>query len=637
MYIRLHRPEIPLVAESFGLDHMEDFADPYKVLFESNPLPMWVYDSGSLKFLAVNRAAIEHYGYSREEFSGMTILDIRPPDEIPRLKQQLASLDQDNLKVEFAGVWKHRKRDGTRIEMKISSQALQFLNRPCRLVLAEDVTELRRSNEQLRLLEASINRVQDIVMITEAEPLSEPGPRIVYVNEAFFKRTGYRVEEAIGRSPRFLQGPNTDRAERKRIREALEKREPVRAQLINYTKAGQEIWSEMEIAPVLNPEGQCTHFVSVERDVTERKRAEHLLAKSEARLREAQRVANTGSWEWDITHRRVHWSDELFRIFGLAPQSLEITVESFLSRIHPGDREQVQAKIAAIRRNPGTFTESFRIVRPSGAVRFVLAHGERLTDAGAAQPLRIMGTVQDVTERKRAEEDRLRSAKLEAANKELEAFAYSVSHDLRAPLRTIDGFSKLLEEEYSSRLDEVGRGYLEYVQVATRRMNQLIEDLLQLSRVSSGELRRTTFDLGALAEMLVADLRKSNPSRNVEVRIAKNLLAEADPRLMRVALDNLLSNAWKFTGKIANPVIEFGAQNRDGETVYYVRDNGAGFSMEFSGRLFGVFQRLHQETEFSGTGVGLAIVQRIIHRHGGRIWAEAEVNQGATFYFTVPV
>lgn len=229
-----------------------------------------------------------------------------------------------------------------------------------------------------------------------------------------------------------------------------------------------------------------------------------------------------------------------------------------------------------------------------------------------------------------------RTAQLKAINQELEAFAYSVSHDLRAPLRAIDGFSQALLEDYETRLDAEGRDFLLRVRAASQRMAQLIDDLLKLSRLSRGELHCERVDLSDLAREIVVNLRQQQPERQVDVTIAPQLIVYGDARLLRIALENLLGNAWKFTSKTAAARIELGVMAQEGQPVYFIRDNGAGFEMAYADKLFGAFQRLHQNTEFEGTGIGLATVQRIIHRHGGRIWAEGVVGQGATFYFTLP-
>lgn len=227
------------------------------------------------------------------------------------------------------------------------------------------------------------------------------------------------------------------------------------------------------------------------------------------------------------------------------------------------------------------------------------------------------------------------NAELDALNKELESFSYSVSHDLRAPLRAIDGFSQALAEDYANRLDEEGRSYLARVRQAAQRMGFLIDDLLQLARVTRTEVAREEVDLSDMAGKVMQELQRTAPQRRVVSTIMPGLRALADARLMRVVLDNLLGNAWKFTGGRDPAEIEFGVENIGGERAFYVRDNGAGFDMTYAGKLFGAFQRLHDAAEFPGTGVGLATVQRILRKHGGRIWAEAKPNEGAVFHFTL--
>jgi light-regulated signal transduction histidine kinase (bacteriophytochrome) len=226
-----------------------------------------------------------------------------------------------------------------------------------------------------------------------------------------------------------------------------------------------------------------------------------------------------------------------------------------------------------------------------------------------------------------------RTTQLEGANKELESFSYSVSHDLRAPLRSMDGFSLVLLEDYRDKLGEEGKDALERIRAASQRMGYLIDDLLRLSQVTRAGLKLTQVDLSAMAREIAGALGREQPGRSVEWEIETGLSVRADLALMRIAMQNLLQNAWKFTGKTDSAVIRVGALKRDAKTTYFVADNGAGFDMAHAGNLFGAFQRLHHSGDFPGTGIGLAIVQRIIRRHDGEVWAEAKEGDGATFFF----
>jgi len=268
-----------------------------------------------------------------------------------------------------------------------------------------------------------------------------------------------------------------------------------------------------------------------------------------------------------------------------------------------------------------------------------------LLDA-AGTPYAVCGISTDITARKRAEEQvrqlnaeleqrvRDRTAELEASARELDAFAYSVSHDLRAPLRSMHGFSEVLLADYADRLDDQGREYLQRIQANVTRMGRLIDDLLRLSRVTRTGLKRERVDIGAQAAEIIDELRSAEPGRCLQAVVADDLVTTGDPHLIRLALENLLANAWKFTGKRDQGSIGVGAVRQSGSQVFFVRDNGAGFDMAYAGKLFNPFQRLHPASEFEGTGIGLAIVQRILSRHGGRIWAESEPGKGATFFFT---
>jgi PAS domain S-box-containing protein len=289
----------------------------------------------------------------------------------------------------------------------------------------------------------------------------------------------------------------------------------------------------------------------------------------------------------------------------------------------------------------------FDLIRKDGSILPILLSATVITDQDG-NFLMSRSNIFDITFRKQAEEEirklnqglelrvAQRTEQLETANKELEAFAYSVSHDLRTPLRSIDGFSQVLLDGYKDKVDENGKNYLQRIQIATQRMAQLIDDMLSLSHVSRREMNIQQVNLSNMVKDITDNLLLTQPERQVKFIIQDEVKVQADKRLLQIVLENLIGNAWKFTSKHPIAIIEFGVQQHEGKPVYFIRDDGAGFDMNYSQKLFGAFQRLHTVNEFAGTGIGLATVQRIIHRHGGKVWAEGEVEKGATFYFTIP-
>ena len=386
--------------------------------------------------------------------------------------------------------------------------------------------------------------------------------------------------------------------------------------------------------------------VRIEERTRQQQEAERARGEGEERLRMVLDSSSAGAWDWDMVAETQVWSERTFLLLGI-PAGTPSTYERFMRALHPEDRERIDQAVNESLEQKSDYSVEMRCLWPDGSLHWLAARG-RGTYNAAGKPIRMSGVLLDITESKLIEEkihklnaeleqrvgDRTRA--LEESNKELESFSYSVSHDLRTPLRSIDGFSRILLEDYADKLDADAVDSLQTIRAASQRMGRLIDDILRLSQITRSELHRIPVDLSEQVRNITGELSKSTPARSLESLIEPNLIAMGDPKLIHIALENLIGNAWKFTGKRPDAKIEFGKTTHEGTPAYFVRDNGVGFDMAYAKKLFIAFQRLHSAAEFPGTGVGLATVQRVIHRHGGRIWAKSQVGEGTTFYFTLP-
>lgn len=392
--------------------------------------------------------------------------------------------------------------------------------------------------------------------------------------------------------------------------------------------------------------GDMAFGIVVLRARIERNRAEENLLQMNERYTLATRAARLGVWDWNLQKNELVWDERMYELYGVNKQDFPGAYQTWLNGIHPDDRAFSDEISMQAQRGEREYDTEFRVVWPDGSVHYLKAYGQFVRDADG-RPLRMTGVNYDITELKAAEnkiielnrdlERRVeeRTVQLEAANKELESFSYSVSHDLRSPLRAIDGFSRILLEDYNDKLDDEGKRLLNVVRDNTSRMAQLIDDILKFSRAGRLEINFSRIDMEKLAHTVFDELMPKDTRLQLEVDAIPPAMGDA--AMMHQVFVNLLSNAIKFSSAKAHPVIKVGCTIEADQAVYYVRDNGAGFDMQYSDKLFGVFQRLHGVSEFEGTGIGLAIVKRIITRHGGRVWAEGKVGEGATVYFALPV
>jgi len=524
---------------------------------------------------------------------------------------------------------------------KTSGDELGLLTDSFNAMLAriqEHTEERKRVEDSLAFLAAIVHSSDDAIIGKDLQS------RVLSWNTGAERMFGYTAAEMVGqRITRLISPDRPD--EESRVIEDVKRVDIRHFETVRIRKDGEPIEVSLTISPIKNAKGEIVGVSSIARDITDRKRAQDALERHAATLREqAQMLDLANVMARDLDSRIILWNSGMEKMYGWTKDEALGKNSHELLRTH--FPEPLDNIVAALHRN-GRW-EGELVHFDKGGRELLVASQWVLHSDARGKAVAILEVNNDITERKRAEEQvrrmnveleqrvEARTAQLTAANQELEAFTYSVAHDLRAPLRHIDAFSRILSEDFASSLPPEARRYLETIRNGSRNMSQLVDDLLNLARVGRQELRRKPIPLSGLVNEVVADLKRETEGRQIEWHIRELPTLECDPGLMKQVFANLLSNAVKYTRPRQKTVIEVGSGKANGTTAIFVRDNGVGFNMKYVDKLFGVFQRLHRAEEFEGTGVGLATVDRILRKHGGSIWAESGLNQGTTFYFTVP-
>jgi PAS domain S-box-containing protein len=665
-----------------------DSEQRYAALFDSAPVAMWIVDSETLGFLAVNEAALTSYGYTREEFLGLAISDILSPDERVKLREHIAKSGSGQLHR-----WQHVDSQGNAFPVETLSRAISYMDRPARFVVAANVAAQAKAENEVRAylltlqhaadatqaitshrtLEATMQETVDqvravigahqaVVSLTGRKEQTLPVNAVSFSDHFDNCRDFVRHSYASGISHAVCESNSPMRltqaelearpgwmalvaedgppAMRGWLAVPLTGRHGENIGLLQLTDkyegefTVQDQYVAVEIAQLASIAIENARLfeqvhelnLGLEEKVAERTAA---LERQEALFRTLAEQAPQVIWNAEPGGRVTYANRQWYELMGGEPA--DWMGHRWLAAVHPDDRRDMVTNWKAARESLTPYVGLRRMLARDGTYHVMSYRASPVLD-DSGQILFWVGIDADVTEIKAIE------AALRLSNQELEAFSYSVSHDLRSPLNTVDGFSRLLAKQLDpGDTNEKMRHYLSRIQAGVAQMGRLIEDLLSLAQVSRMQLRYETVDLSALAQEIADECVGRDPERRADIRIESGLRVQGDGRLVRVMMENLIGNAWKFTSQRSLAVISVGQTRFEGgATAFFVRDNGAGFDMAYVDKLFTAFQRLHAVSEFPGTGVGLATVGRVVGRHRGKVWASAAPDNGATFFFTLP-
>ena len=631
------------VAERERADEaIEQAHSHFHALHDASPDMIFLHaDDGSL--VEVNDNALSNFGYTREEMLARTVVELSGKSFSQAEVQQRFARALAGENIDFN--WTARRKDGSEFPAEVRLRRFSNgagLHGATVLAVVRDISALHFAATVLKreqdLSSAVLDTIGSVVVV-----LNRSG-QIVSFNQAAQSISGYSGEEAVGRRVwDFLLADDEREGVEDVFARLAEGDFPCKYENSWLTRDGESrrmVWNN---SALVDKEGRVEYVIATGIDITEQRRAERDLARVETEWNKAIEFFADPIFLVGLDDRVIRANLAFFSMIGKPPSKV---IGHDISAIMYPDGEAVPCHVCAARRERKDADIVLEEDHPDNPVGRPIEVTLRVIRDEHSKPVGILMGIRDLTRQRQIEAElrqhrdhleelvQQRTAALESVNRELESFSYSVSHDLRAPLRSIDGFSHALLEDYNAVLDETGLGYLHRVRKASQRMGQLIDDLLQLSRVGRDAMECRQIDLSKLASSVVRLLREGDSEREMDVYIQDDMKTFGDPRLLRLLLENLLGNAWKFTSPRTVGEISFGVTNRDGRQEFFVRDNGIGFDMKYADKLFGPFQRLHSDTDFAGTGIGLATVYRIVKRHEGNIRAASEPDKGATFYFS---
>ncbi|WP_333600842.1 PAS domain S-box protein [Flavobacterium sp.] len=590
------------------------------------------FDEPGPKIVYVNEAFTKMTGYTSEEVIGKT----------PRILQG-PKTDREELNKLSAALRQWQPYEVTLLNYKKTGEEfwIQMSINPVAdatgwythwVAIERDVTKQKQEEERLKLLESVVTNTNDAVVIKEARPSSEGGRKIVYVNESFTRMSGYTPDEIIGKTHQLVQGANTNAEELKRFYEALDAWQPIEVTIINYNKEGKEYWVQLSLNPVTNDKGEYTHWISIERDVTERKNQEQKLKETTQTLSDTLESIQDGFYSLDANWNVTYWNKEAEKLSGkrydemIGKNFWELYDGSLSEKIH------------------NAFYKAKSQKRPVRLEVFSkqLQYWFELN----AYPSEMGLTVyfKNITDRKHTEsklkkmnrslENNIKE--LAISNQELERFAYVASHDLQEPLRMVTSFLTQIEKRYEPVLDEKGKKYIFFAVDGARRMRQIILDLLEFSRIGKSETKLEEVDVNSIIEEIRLLYRKQIEDKNAQINYTELPKIKTHAAPIKQVFQNLISNALKYSKPDQSPIITISFSENATSWKFEIKDNGIGISQEYFDKIFIIFQRLHSKEEYSGTGMGLTITKKIIENLRGQIWLESEEGYGTTFYFTIP-